>query len=116
LSQTKYSKLAKLGVKTPKGELVKEMKYDILYEIVTTENGNFGAKMNFDLFLLSFEKLGELFWKSNEMSYAEKYKAIVSSYYEKLGLPAIEIKNKVAKANKTGKMAKQFEECKSVYQ
>lgn len=53
------------------------MKYDLLYEIITTENGNLHAKMNFDTFLVSFEKLGELFWKATEMSHAEKYRIVV---------------------------------------
>ena len=64
-------------MKTPKGDVVKEMKYDLLYEIITTENGNIHTKMNFDTFLESFEKLSELFYKANEMSYAEKYQLVV---------------------------------------
>ena len=74
MTQEQFVEIHKLGVKTPPGTLgtsgkeLNEMKYELLYEITTTENGNYHSKLDLESFLEVFEKIGDIFYKDKEFT------------------------------------------------
>ena len=50
------------------GKELNEMKYELLYEITTTENGNYHSKLDLESFFEVFEKIGDMFYKDKQLT------------------------------------------------